>query len=306
MDNSRRENGIYRVTVMGSIVNVILLIFKFIAGIAGHSAAMIADAVHSLSDFITDIIVIVFIRISSKPADSSHKYGHGKYETLATAIIGCVLLGVGIGILVEGVRKVIAVINGEAIEAPGMIALAAAVLSIIFKEVLYRYTAHKGKSLGSQAVIANAWHHRSDAFSSIGTLLGISGAIFLGENWRILDPIAAIIVSIFIAKAALDILIGSLEELLEHSLPKNIEEEIISIILSVEGVSAPHHLRTRRIGNSLAIEVHIRMDGNMTLTRAHQTTSVVEWLLKERFGKNTHISIHTEPSKQEPGSSPLP
>lgn len=297
MSDSPRENEIYRVTVAGSIVNLLLTTFKFIAGIVGHSSAMIADAVHSLSDFVTDIIVIVFVRISSKPADRSHGYGHGKYETLATAMIGCMLMGVGIGILVEGIRKIIAVSNGETIEAPGTIALVAAAISILFKEILYRYTVHKGKSLHSQAVIANAWHHRSDTFSSIGTLLGIAGAIFLGKAWRILDPIAAIIVSIFIIKVAFKILIRSLEELLEHSLPKETEEEIIEIILSVEGVVSPHHLRTRRIGNNLAIEVHIRMDGNITLTKAHQMTSVVEWSLKERFGKETHVNIHTEPIK---------
>lgn len=297
MSVESRKNSIYRVTIVGSIVNFILTTFKFIAGVAGHSSAMIADAVHSLSDFITDIIVIVFVRISSKPADRSHGYGHGKYETLATAIIGCVLLGVGVGILIEAIRKIIAVFNGEIIEAPGMIAFIAAAVSIVFKELVYRYTVYKGKSLNSQAVIANAWHHRSDAFSSIGTLLGIAGAIFLGEDWRILDPVAAIVVSIFIAKVAFEILIRSLEELLEHSLPKDVEEEIIGIILSVEGVVAPHHLRTRRIGNNLAIEVHIRMDGNITLSKAHQMTSVVEWSLKERFGKDTHVNIHTEPIK---------
>lgn len=297
MSVESRKNSIYRVTIVGSIVNFILTTFKFIAGVAGHSSAMIADAVHSLSDFITDIIVIVFVRISSKPADRSHGYGHGKYETLATAIIGCVLLGVGVGILIEAIRKIIAVFNGEIIEAPGMIAFIAAAVSIVFKELVYRYTVYKGKSLNSQAVIANAWHHRSDAFSSIGTLLGIAGAIFLGEDWRILDPVAAIVVSIFIAKIAFEILIRSLEELLEHSLPKDVEEEIIGIILSVEGVVAPHHLRTRRIGNNLAIEVHIRMDGNITLSKAHQMTSVVEWSLKERFGKDTHVNIHTEPIK---------
>ena len=297
MNNNSRENNIYRVTIAGSIVNFILLTIKFIAGIAGHSAAMVADAVHSLSDFITDVIVIIFVRISAKPADRSHGYGHGKYETLATTIIGCVLLGIGVGILVSGVEEIIDVFNGKILEAPGIIALAAAAASIVFKEILYRYTVHKGKSLHSQAVIANAWHHRSDAFSSIGTLLGISGAIFLGERWRILDPIAAIIVSFFIIKVAFDILVKSLEELLEHSLPKETEDEIIRLVLSVDGVTEPHHLRTRRIGNNLAIEVHIRMDGNITLTKAHQMTSVVEYTLKERFGKETHVNIHTEPIK---------
>lgn len=296
-ENKVRERGIYRVTIVGSIVNFILLVFKFFAGIVGHSAAMIADAVHSLSDFITDVIVILFVRISSKPADETHDYGHGKYETLATAFIGFALLGVAVGICVEGVKDVIAVFRGETLQTPGMIALVVAAVSILFKELLYQYTVHKGKTLNSQAVIANAWHHRSDAFSSIGTLLGIGGAIFGGEKWGILDPLAAVIVSFFIAKVAIGILKNSLEELLEHSLPKHVEEEIIQVILSVEGVESPHHLLTRRIGNALAIEVHIRMDGNIPLAKVHQTASTVEQQLKARFGANTHVNIHMEPLK---------
>lgn len=295
--NKVREHNIYRVTIIGSIVNFILLVFKFFAGIVGHSAAMIADAVHSLSDFITDVIVILFVRISSKPADDTHEYGHGKYETLATAIIGFGLLGVGIGIFIGGLKDVIAVFRGETIQTPGMIALVVAAVSVVCKELLYQYTAHKGKTLESQAVVANAWHHRSDAFSSIGTLLGIGGAIFGGEKWSILDPLAAVVVSLFIAKVAIGILKNSLEELLEHALPEPVENEIKDTILSVEGVESPHHLRTRRIGNTLAIEVHIRMDGNIPLAKVHQTASTVEQQLKARFGANTHVNIHMEPLK---------
>lgn len=296
-ENMTRERNIYHVTIVGSIVNFVLLIFKFFAGIVGHSAAMIADAVHSLSDFITDVIVILFVRISSKPADDTHEYGHGKYETLATAIIGFGLLGVGIGIFIGGLKDVIAVFRGETIQTPGMIALVVAAVSVVCKELLYQYTAHKGKTLESQAVVANAWHHRSDAFSSIGTLLGIGGAIFGGEKWSILDPLAAVVVSLFIAKVAIGILKNSLEELLEHALPEPVENEIKDTILSVEGVESPHHLRTRRIGNTLAIEVHIRMDGNIPLAKVHQTASTVEQQLKARFGANTHVNIHMEPLK---------
>ncbi len=297
MNNQKRVQEIYRVTIVGSIVNLLLLIFKFVAGVLGHSAAMIADAVHSLSDFVTDIIVIVFVRISSKPADSTHRYGHGKFETLASALIGCALLSVGGVILVSGVEEIVGVCRGEVLESPGVVALVAAAVSIVFKEVLYQYTVYKGKKLCSQAVIANAWHHRSDAFSSIGTLLGIGGAIFGGEKWRVLDPMAAVVVSFFIVKVAISILKASLEELLEHSLPREIEQEIERVILSVDGVSEPHHLRTRRIGNNYAVEVHIRMDGELSLSAAHHTTTVVESLLKERFGEGTIVTIHTEPRK---------
>lgn len=297
MDELTRKKEIYRVTIIGSVVNLLLLIFKFIAGFLGHSAAMIADAVHSLSDFVTDIIVIVFVRISSKPVDNSHNYGHGKYETLATAIIGVVLLGVAAGILIGGVKDVLFVVKGGVLDKPGIIALVAAVVSIVLKEAIYQYTVYKGKGINSQALVANAWHHRSDAFSSIGTLLGIGGAMLAGAKWRILDPLAAIVVSFFIAKVALNILKGSLDELLEHSLPASMEEEIRNVILSVDGVSSPHHLRTRRIGYNYAIDVHIRMDGGISLDEAHKRTSVVERLLKERFGAGTYVSIHTEPKK---------
>lgn len=299
MNESTRKKEIYHVTIVGSMVNLLLLVFKFVAGFVGHSAAMIADAVHSLSDFVTDIVVIVFVRISSKPVDSSHSYGHGKYKTLATAIIGIVLFGVAVGIFIGGIKDILFVVRGGTLEKPGIIALVAAAVSIVLKEAVYQYTIYKGKGIQSQALVANAWHHRSDAFSSIGTLLGIGGAMFAGVKWRILDPLAAVVVSLFIAKVAVNILKGSLDELLEHSLPNSTEEEIKNLILSVDGVSSPHHLRTRRIGYNYAIDVHIRMNGEMTLTEAHQKTSVVERLLKERFGEATYVSIHTEPYKSK-------
>ena len=288
-----REKGIYRVTIVGSVVNFLLLLFKFFAGIVGHSAAMLADAVHSLSDFVTDIIVIVFVRISSKPEDEGHDYGHGKYETLATAIIGIVLLFVGFGIFWNGASSIYRFLHGGSLQEPGMLALIAALVSIAFKEALYRYTVFRGKKLNSRAVVANAWHHRSDALSSIG----IGGAILLGNHWRVLDPIAAVVVSFFIMKVAVKLLIPCVDELLEKSLPADVENEIQRIILSFPGVSSPHHLRTRRIGNHYAIEVHVRMDGKITLEEAHRTATAIENTLKEQFGEGTHVGIHVEPVK---------
>jgi cation diffusion facilitator family transporter len=293
-----REKGIYRVTIVGGVVNLLLLVLKFVTGIISHSAAMVADAVHSLSDFVTDIVVVIFVRISSKKEDDDHHYGHGKFETLATVIIGVVLGFVGIGILREGIGSIIRALHGEVLPAPGIAALIAAIVSIVSKEWLYRYTVRKGKQYDSSSVMANAWHHRSDAFSSIGTAIGIGGAILLGERWRILDPIAAVVVSIFILKVAFDLAKSGLDELLEKSLPKATIEEIRRIILSVEGVSAPHHLRTRRIGNNIAIEIHIRMDGTMSLKAAHDITKKIESAVKEEFGQETHIGIHMEPKKR--------
>ena len=296
-EESVRESGIYRVTLIGSVVNLLLLVFKFVAGVCGHSAAMLADAVHSLSDFVTDIIVIVFVRISSKPEDEGHDYGHGKYETLATAIIGLILLFVGFGILWNGATSIWIFWQGGELQEPGMLALWAALVSILFKELLYQYTAFKGRKLNSQAVVANAWHHRSDALSSIGTAVGIGGAILLGDRWLILDPLAAVVVSFFIMKVAIQLLVPCIEELLEKSLPAEVEDKIKQEILSFPGVSAPHHLRTRRIGNSYAIEVHIRIDGKISLEEAHHTATAIENRLKSEFGNRTYINIHVEPVK---------
>lgn len=296
-EKSSREKGIYKVTIVGSIVNFLLLVFKFFAGIAGHSAAMLADAVHSLSDFITDIVVIVFVRIAGKPEDKGHDYGHGKYETLATAIIGLLLLCVGFGIFWNGASSIYTFLRGGQLESPGVVALVAALVSIVSKEILYQYTVIQGKKLNSQAVIANAWHHRSDALSSIGTAIGIGGAILLGDHWRVLDPVAAVVVSFFIMKVSVRLLIPCVDELLEKSLPEDVEKEIEQTILSFPGVSQPHHLRTRRIGNYYAIELHVRMDGKITLEEAHSTATAIENKLKEMFGKGTHVGIHVEPTK---------
>lgn len=286
------------VTLLGSLANFLLLVFKFVAGWLGHSSAMIADAVHSLSDFVTDIIVLLFINISSKPKDESHDYGHGKYETLATSIIGIVLLCVGVGLFWESAGKIVGYyFRGEELERPGMIALIAALVSIIVKEILFRITLVIGKQENSQALIANAWHHRSDAFSSIGTALGIGGAILLGDKWRILDPLAAVIVSIFIVRVSLKLILPAINDLLEKSLPPEVEDEILTVIEETPEVKNPHNLCTRRIGNDFAIEVHIRVDGETTVARAHELTRDIERKLRDKFGPATHIMLHVEPIK---------
>lgn len=297
VESSVREHEIYKVTLVGSLVNILLVACKFAAGFWGKSAAMIADAVHSLSDLITDLIVIVFVRISSKPEDKDHDYGHGKYETLATLLIGAALLAVGVGICWSGVESIVLFFRGETLQSPGWIALAAAIVSIVSKEILFHYTRVVGKRYNSPAVIANAWHHRSDAFSSIGTAIGIGGAILLGDSWRVLDPLAAVIVSVFIVQVAVKQLKSCVDELLERSLPDDIEQEITKIVLSEEGVSQPHHLRTRRIGSHYAMDMHVRMDGNISLHEAHGKVTSIEKKLREAFGANTYISIHAEPEK---------
>ena len=292
-----REKEIYRVTLVGSAGNAALLTFKFIAGIAGNSSAMIADAFHSLSDFVTDLLVLVFVSISAKPQDRSHDYGHGKFETIASFLIGLALVAAATGIVVTGVQKLLAWWGGAELEAPGWIALWAALLSIAVKELLYQYTACRGRQLHSQVMIANAWHHRSDALSSIGAAVGIGLAILLGQRWTVLDPVASVVVGLMLVKVAYELLKQSVGELTEGSLPTETEQEIMQIIQSFDDVQQPHNLRTRRIGNRIAIEAHVRMDGQLPLIVVHDRASAIERKLKERFGADTHVSIHMEPTR---------
>lgn len=295
--DANREVQMCKVTIIGGVANAALLAFKFVAGIVGHSSAMIADAVHSFSDFITDVIVLVFVRISGKPQDSSHDYGHGKYETLASTVIGVALFAVAVGIIVGGARKIAAWVKGEELASPGMLAFWAAIVSIVVKEITYRYTIAEARRLDSSALKANAWHHRSDAFSSIGTAIGIGGAIFLGKRWTVLDPLAGVIVGAVLIKVAVDMVRDGIGDLMEKSLPDDVENEILAIVTSFSDVHDPHNLRTRRIGNRIAIEIHVRMDGSTDLNTSHRRASDIESALRAKFGPDTHVSVHMEPIK---------
>ena len=294
----KRENEIYRVTLIGSAGNALLIALKFTAGLLGHSAALIADAVHSVSDFITDFVVLVFVRISAKPQDQSHGYGHGKFETMATFLIGLALVAAALGIMLSGGRLLLDWWHGVPIEMPKPIALWMALISVIVKELLFWYTISKGHRLNSQAMIANAWHHRSDALSSVVAALGIGGAIGLGNQWLVLDPLASIVVGLILLKVAWNVLKNCMGELTEQSLPAETEHEIMRIIESFADVQEPHNLRTRRIGNSIAIDVHVRMEGNLTLDTVHSRASTIEVKLKEHFGPQTHVTLHMEPIAQ--------
>ena len=299
-----RKRKIYRVTFVGFVVNLVLSVLKLAAGIVGRSGAMVADAVHSFSDLATDVVVIAFARISAKPRDDGHDYGHGKYETLATIIISLALGIVGAGILAGSIRDIRIVVDGGLLPRPGLVALVGGGgagfspgVSIVVKEILYRYTVREGRAVDSPSVVANAWHHRSDALSSLGTLVGIACAYFLGQKWRIADPIAALVVAVFIFKVAFDLVRTGLNELLERSLPADVEEEILRIVTADPEVCQPHNLRTRRIGAAIAVEVHVRMDGAMTVARSHALTVDIERRLRARFGEGTMIAIHVEPLK---------
>jgi cation diffusion facilitator family transporter len=294
MPKSRRQQA-SRVTWIGFFANLVLTICKLMAGILGQSAAMIADGIHSVSDFVTDIVVVGSLTYASKPRDGNHKYGHGKVETLATAFVGGVLFVVGLGIFWSGLTNILGHYGSRIIERPGMIALYAALLSILVKELLFRYTLVVGRRINSQVVMANAWHHRSDSYSSLATVAGIGGAIFLGEKWVILDPLAAMLVSFFILKIAYVITKEALLELIETSLPKHKEKKIISTAMEVAGVHNPHDLKTRKIGNSIAIDLHIEVQRQLNVEQAHDITVQLEQRLRDTFGEDTHISIHTEP-----------
>lgn len=295
-----RDKKVYRVTLLGSVVNLLLLVFKFVAGVLGHSAAMIADAVHSLSDFVTDLIVIVFVKISSKPEDADHAYGHGKYETLASCIIGLALIVVGVMMGYNATVKIVDVVkNGTELASPGIIALAAAVLSIVLKEWMFHLTRKVAREVDSPAVEANAWHHRSDALSSVGTAIGIGGAVLLGSKWAVLDPIAALVVSVFIVVQAAKILSDAIGQLMEKSLPRDVEQRICEIVYEEEGTSDIHHLRTRKIGSQISIELHVRMNGYLTLREVHDKSIAIEKRLRAAFGDSTYINLHVEPLKSE-------
>ena len=293
-----RQQRIYQVTLLGSIVNVFLLLIKLAAGLLGHSSAMVADAIHSLSDFLTDIVVILFVRWSGKPADEDHDYGHGKYETIATSLIGMALLIVAIGLGWNSMQTMWQWFTGYTLPLPKTIALWTALISILLKEWIFRITRRVARLTDSQALEANAWHHRSDALSSIAALAGIGGAILLGGQWAVLDAVAALAVSIYIAVMAIRLIRQSYGELLEESLPAETERHIREIVYGDNHVNDVHNLYTRRIGSSIAIEMHLRLPGSMSLKEAHDHVSAIEDRLIETYGDNTHIMIHIEPEKE--------
>lgn len=283
------------VTLIGSVVNIILTVFKIFAGVLGRSTAMIADGIHSLSDLLSDIVVIVFVKISAKGRDKDHDYGHGKFETFATLIISLMLIVVAANLMSGGINKIRMILDGGEVSSPGMIALWAAVASIVLKEILYRYTIIQGRALNSPMMIANAWHHRSDALSSVGSLLGIAGAIFLGDKFVILDPITGCVISIFILVMAVKMSVPAIKELLDVSLPDDVEEKIEATAKSVKGVVDLHELKTRREGPGIIMEGHLVLDSDISLKEAHNISKKVEESLRKEFGPETQISLHLEP-----------
>lgn len=294
MKNNRAKKAI-RITILGLIGNTLLSLFKLFAGIFGSSSALVADSIHSFSDSFSDIVILWGFQIARKPIDKTHDYGHGKFETLSTIILAIFLFLAGIGILGNGIKNIILVIKGSSLPRPSFMAFVAAWISIIFKEILYQVTYKIGNQIKSDAIVANAWHHRSDALSSVGAMLGVGGAIFLGERWHILDPLAACAVSFFIIKIAINLSSSSLNELLEKSLDEKTEDHIINLVNHINGVKNPHNLKTRKIGNNVAIDIHIEVDKDMTVRQSHKIATLVENKLKKHFGDESFVSVHVEP-----------
>ncbi len=299
MESDKRAKEAYSVTIIGMVLNIILTILKIIIGLMGKSSALVADGFHSLSDLGSDIAVLLGFRAAKKPRDDCHNYGHGKFETLTTIVIGLMLLGAAAGIILSALGNILNAMEGQTLPKPGWITLGVVAISILTKEWMYRYTVSVGKRINSKLLIANAWHHRSDSLSSIGALIGIGGAIILDGRWRILDPLAALIVGLFIVKIAIGLIKESMEELLEKSLDDKTVDNIIKIVKGTEGVDDQHKLKTRRVGHCIAIDVHVIVNANLTVAQSHDIATNVEKNLKKKFGKETIISIHIEPSRSE-------
>ena len=284
-----------KVTHLSIWVNVGLTGLKLAAGIFGRSQALIADAIHSLSDFATDIAVLIGLRFTAKPVDKDHAYGHGKYETIVAAIIGLALAYVGIRIAGSALHRVFDALHGEELTMPSAFAFWAAVLSIAVKEWLYRATMKVARATGSSSLVANAWHHRSDAFSSIATAGGVGAAVFLGHDWLILDPIAALFVSIFLLKVAWRIIREQIGDLTDQNLAPSVCEEILAMARGIPGIAEPHNLRTRMVGRIPVIDMHIRLRADLPLREAHEIATALEQALRDRFGKETIANLHLEP-----------
>ena len=295
--NFLRSQEAKKITIMGFWINAVLTIFKIFAGIVGNSGAMVADGIHSLSDFLTDIVVLIGLKLTDKPEDDCHNYGHDKYETLATMIISIFLLVVGFKIMKSGVLNILVVMKGGVLGKPGYLALFAAIISIIVKELLYQFTIKTSEKINSPALKANAWHHRSDTFSSLGTLFGIGGAILLGDKWIMLDPIASLVVSIFIFKVSFDIFLPAINELMESALDKDEVGHIRSIIKNKENVISFHKLRTRRVGTKVVIETHILLESSINFKLAHEVATEIENEIKVSFGDDSIVTIHMEPNE---------
>jgi cation diffusion facilitator family transporter len=295
-----RHQEASRVTWASVVINILLTIVKFIIGLIGGSAAMLADAIHSASDFATDFAVLIGMQLSKRPQDQDHPYGHGKYETLAAVLIGIALCVLGVSLALQAGHTVYdALCHNDWPTAPSMITIWAGVLSIVVKEGLYQWTAHVARKIQSDALLANAWHHRSDALTSIAAVIGISAAACLGGRWVLLDASMAILIGVVLIWIAWKIIHDSVDKLLEQGMSQEENNRILEIIRAVPDAVEPHHLRSRRVGSIAVIEMHFRVNPHMSVVQGHAIASQIETLLYNAFGKDAILTLHVEPLKQK-------
>ena len=286
---------IRRAVGIGCIVNAVLMVLKMVTGHYGHSDALVADGFHSLNDFAADLIMLMFVGISFRGPDSRYSYGYGKFETFSTFLMSSFLIIVSLIIGYEGIESLVGYSRGMELEQPDIWTVIVVLFAMAAKEGLYHFYSSAGKKAGSKALVANAWHHRSDALSSMATLVGIAGAMFLGDQWRILDPIAAMVVSVFIVVVAVKIGRPAVAELLERSLPADVVEGMYRVIGSTPGVRAFHRFASRHNGNRMIVDFHIKVDPDISVVGGHHIASEVEHRLKEHYGQAVTATIHVEP-----------
>jgi len=279
-----------KVTLVGVLVNAFLILLKLVAGVFGNSQALIADAVHSISDLFTDVVVLIGIKISHKPPDTTHHFGHARMETLASTIVGMALIGTALYI---GIDASLTIYRHNEYH-PTFLALAGAGISIVFKEALYHYTIRTGRRIKSQLIMANAWHHRSDAFSSVAVFIGVGGTL-IEPSWHILDAYAALLVSFFVVKVGLEILKDALREFTDTAPQPEVIAKIKECALSVNGVEGMHDLRVRTSGGHYQMEIHIVVDGRLTVSEGHKIAKEVEGCLVDDVGNFNRITIHVDP-----------
>ncbi len=283
------KRGVQRVTAIGFVLNAVLALLKIVAGTLGHSRAVVADGIHSLSDLVSDVAVLVGVNIWSAPADDDHPYGHHRFETAVTLFIGMMMILAGGGIAWDAVEAW----RSEAVRDTGLIALVAALASIVIKEALFRWTLKEGRRLGSRAVIANAWHHRSDAYSSLPAAIAVIGALLLPQ-WVWIDLVGAVIIALFIFHAGVKICLPALHEFLERGADPAVTREIKHLAHSIDGVEDIHRLRTRYHGG-LLVDMHLTVNGQLTVRQGHDIAEAVEALLLAQGPDIREVLIHIDP-----------
>ena len=288
--NENMEKTAMKVSIISIIANVVLAAFKLVAGVFAHSGAMISDAIHSASDVFSTFVVMIGIKIASKEPDEEHPYGHERMECVAAIILATILCITGLGIGKNALEFITG--NSSEVSVPGMLALIAAIVSIIVKEAMFWYTRHYAKKIDSGALMADAWHHRSDALSSIGAFIGI---IFARMGYVMMDSIACLVICVFIVKAAYDIFKDAIDKMVDKSCSLEVEAEIRTIVMSVDGVKGIDSLSTRLFGNKMYVDIEIRADGEKTLNETHEIAEAVHDSIEAQFEKVKHIMVHVNP-----------